>query len=271
MAVQPIYMTDGRVMTARLLKEKIYGTNGTEAFPANGKVGVLHTTSDDGISILAGIQLEAAFHNKTADFIYKPFSAAEIGNLNTAINELIDAGVSAIIIASNQAPMKAAVTALHDADSLVPVFTSYVNSNADSVDATITYKFDMYANAWLDIVDPNGELGLSASYWTFYNDMIAANFAENATNAYAMAGYIAAHIFIAGIERVGENFLSWETFIAAMEDGAISVPMGGTVDFSGGKRWGIDSMALLKLSQAGPTPAWNKVRDIETLTEIQGK
>ena len=70
-----------------------------------------------------------------------------------------------------------------------------------------------------------------------------------------------------------------------MEEGPIDVPMGGTVDFSGGKRWGISAMSLLKYTFVlGDDPStteivetdfviesFGKVREIETLTEIEAK
>ena len=43
--------------------------------------------------------------------------------------------------------------------------------------------------------------------------------------------------------------------------------MGGTVDFSDGKRWGIASMALLKLEIKDSKPAWGKVRNIEDIPQ----
>jgi hypothetical protein len=56
-----------------------------------------------------------------------------------------------------------------------------------------------------------------------------------------------------------------------MESAPITIPMGGVVDFGGGKRWGIASMSLLQLDLSSGLPAWNKVRDIETITEIEAK
>lgn len=271
MAVQPIYKTDGRIMAARALHEAVFGTNGDEQLAANAKVGVLYTTSDDGMSIKEGIEVQAAFEERTNDFVYRPFSATDTGALAAAVLELQTAGVKAVIVASNQAPFKAAVGALNNAGLKVPVFTSYVNADATSVDPTITYQFPMYANAWLDIVDLEGYLGFSADYWTFATDMTEAGFADYSANAYAMAGYIAASIFVEGLERVGDGLLTWETYIDAMESAPIDVPMGGLVDFVDGKRWGIASMALLQLDNSGDAPAWEKVRDIETLQDIQAK
>lgn len=271
MAVQPIYKTDGRIMTARALNEALFGTNKDAKLGATDKIGVLYTADDAGKSIKEGIEVQAATENRTSSFIYKTFSETDTAALNNAVLDFISSGVKAVIVASNQKPFKAAVGALQSNNLHVPVFTSYVNADATSVDPTVAYSFDMYANAWLDIVDPAGTNGLSAEYWTFANDMIANNQAAYAGNAYAMAGYIAAAIFVEGLERVGTDELTWESYIKAMEEGAIEVPMGGTVDFSEGKRWGIASMALLKLEIKNNAPAWGKVRDIEDISVIEAK
>lgn len=272
MAVQPIYKTDGRIMTARALNESLFGDDSDEQLAASAKVGVLYTTTDDGVSMKAGIEIQAAQEDRTDDFIYKSFSSADTSALDAAVLDLQLAGVGAVIVASNQAPFKAAVGSLQAAGLKVPVFTSYVNADATSVDPTVTYDFPMYANAWLDISDPDGVSGFSNAYWTFANDMIAADSETTyAANAFAMAGYIAASIFVEGLMRVGDDLLTWETYIDAMESAPIDVPMGGTVDFTEGKRWGIASMALLELDNSGDTPAWNKAREIETLQTIQAK
>lgn len=271
MAVQPIYKTDGRIMTARALNEALFGANNDAKLASDAKVGVLHTTTDDGMSIKAGIEVQAATENREDDFIYRSFSATDSAALAAAVLDFQTAGVGAVIVASNQAPFKAAVGALNSAGLLVPVFTSYVNADATSVDPTVEYGFPMFANAWLDIVDPEGVSGFSADYWTFYNDLVAADYAAYGANAYAMAGYIAAAIFVEGLNRVDEDLLTWETYIDAMESEEINVPMGGVVDFTEGKRWGIASMALLQLDNSGDAPAWAKVRGIETLQDVQAK
>ncbi len=271
MAVQPIYKTDGRIMAARALNESLFGATKDAKLPSNAKIGVLYTPDDVGNSIKAGIEVQAIVETRVTSFVYKSFTAADSAALNSAVLDLIASGVSAVIVAANQAPFKAAVGALNANGVTVPVFTSYVNADATSVDPTVNYGFDMYANAWLDIVDPAGVNGLSAAYWTFANDMIAAGQAGYAANAFAMAGYIAAAVFVEGLVRVDDETLTWESYIKAMESAPITIPMGGMIDFTEGKRWGIASMALLKLSLATGTPAWAKVRNIETITQIQAK
>jgi len=273
LAVQPIYKTDGRIMTARALFEDVYGTNSDQALAADAKIGVLHTTTDDGVSIKEGIEVEAALAGREDDFVYKSFAADNIANLTTAITELKTEGVSSVIIASNQAPFKAALAQL-EAESLhVPVFTSYVNADATSVDNATSYSFDIYANAWLDVTSTEG----AADSVEFATILTAAGYGPDGTdyttNAFAIAGYVAAYIFVQGLERVGEEELTWNSFIEAMESSPISVPMGGTADFSDGKRWGVTSMSLLKLTpfdvEGANVYAWVKSQEIESLEDIR--
>ncbi|TNF09379.1 MAG: hypothetical protein EP317_00915 [Bacillota bacterium] len=275
MAVQPIYKTDGRIMTARALNEALFGTNFDAKLGATDKVGVLHTTTDDGMSLKAGIETEAEFSGVASNFIYKSFAAADTAALDAAVLQLKDAGVKAVIVASNQAPFKAAVRSLQTNALHVPTFTSYVNADATSIDTTIDYSFDIYANAWVDIAkNAYGDLG------EFNAIMAAAEVDVSVGIAYAIAGYIAAKVFVEGIERVGEDELTWKSYIEAMEEGPIDIPMGGTVDFSEGKRWGIASMSLLKLATVPVDPqtdpatyvhSWAANKPIETLETIQAK
>jgi branched-chain amino acid transport system substrate-binding protein len=296
MAVQPIFKTDGRMMAARALNEALYGLNKDEKLSDTAKIGVLHTSSDDGVSIKEGIELEAELSGREDDFIYRTFSVEDVASLTTAVLDLKNEGVEAVIIASNQPPFKVAAGQLELQGLHVPVFTSYVNADLTSVDATTDYSYDMYANAWIDTVDPEGLSGFSQAYWDFVAIMTAAGYdgqtegkPNYTANAFAMAGYIAASIFVEGLERVGEEELTWASYIEAMESEPISVPMGGFVDFGSGKRWGIASMALLKLNpvmtnlfenledpeeitgQERTGWSWAKVRDIEGIETIQNK
>lgn len=270
MPVQPIYLTDGRIMTARALNEALYGANGDETLAANAKVGVLYTTDDAGVSIREGVEIEARSSGKNDNFIYSSFAAAETAALTTAIENFRSQGVQAVIVASNQAPFKAVIGVMQNVAFNVPVFTSYVNADATAVDSATDYTFPIYTNAWVDIFSDKGTADVTA----FATAMANASFltpeeaAAMSANSFAIAGYIAAKVFIQGLERVGDERLTWESFIKAMESEPISVPMGGFVDFAGGKRWGIDSMSLLKYNPTNDT--FDKVREIETLTQIQG-
>lgn len=61
-----------------------------------------------------------------------------------------------------------------------------------------------------------------------------------------MAGYVAGKLFVEGVQRVekaGEE-LTWLNYINALESEKVSVPMGGLLDLSNGKRLGIEDLAL---------------------------
>lgn len=276
MPVQPIFFTDGRIATARALGSELYGANGDAALPANAKVGVLYTQTDDGIAIKAGVEVEARQWGKNDNFIYSSFSASDIPSLTTAISNFQTQGVQAIIVASNQVPFKAAIGALNTQGMTAPVFTSYVNADPTAVDVNTDYGFDIYTNAWLDVTAPENANDVAAFVAAINgsSDIPENDKAAMAANAFAIAGYVAAQMFIQGLERVGTDELTWESFIKAMESAPVSVPMGGAVNFADGMRLGISEMALLKYQVTTVNEVkvaqFIKQYDIENLENLRG-
>lgn len=275
LAVQPIYRTDGRLMLARALKENLYGPNETAPIGPNPTIGVLYTNDDVGNSIKAGILEEAAIHGLTSNIV-----EAQLGDTSTttaAVQNLKDAGVSVIVIAANQTPFGAAVNAMHDAALNVPVFTSYVNADISVIPASLELGFNIYTNAWVDVFSEKGTTDVLAYVETINASarLTAEEKVQYAGNSFAIAGYIAATIFVDGLRRLEGKEVTWNSFIAAMEEAPFSVPMGGTVDFTDGKRWGIASMSLLRYTRVvedeNVTQSFAKIREIETLEEIQNK
>lgn len=277
-AVQPIYKTDGRIAYARVVSEELFGENNDELLPENATIGVLYTNDDAGKSIAAGIIAEAKNQGREKDVVVYSFEDATI---ESTVSTLLRDEPDAIIVAGNQAPFNNALVALDDVGNTVPVFTSYVNTNASSITLQ-EYSFDIYGSAWIDIVDPDGLYGFSQEYWDFVAVMTAAGYgtpeaADNYTaNAFAMAGYVAAMVFVQGWERMEDSgdAITWANFIACMEESPLEVPMGGMIDYTDGKRWGIDSMALSQLiytpadGDVAATQAFIKVADIESIDEI---
>ncbi len=276
MAVQPIYKTDGRVMAARVFHEAIFGANGDEKMPQDAKIGVLYLNDDAGNGILEGIKAQAEKDGRTSNLIIE---AVAEGTYSTAVQKLKDQGVSVVIAAMNQAPFKETLVALNDAQLEVPVFTSYTNADPTAVDHTkYSEKRPIYTNAWVDVLSEKGQNDAQA----FVAAIAQADLTEDVktsyyTNSFATAGYIAAVVFIEGLKRIEAEGLdlNWDNYIKVMENGPINIPMGGTVDFSDGKRWGIDSMSLLKyqFTEANGEVAetFVAVRPIESLTEIEAK
>jgi len=94
--------------------------------------------------------------------------------------------------------------------------------------------------------------------------------------AFTIAGYVAADVFVTGLERVAANgeVLNWENYIAAMEESPVEFPLGGPIDFTGGKRLGLDSLSLLHaVYVAGDTPTvtLELAKPLETLDTILAK
>jgi ABC-type branched-subunit amino acid transport system substrate-binding protein len=286
LAVQPIYHTEGRTMTARAIKEALYGPAGDQKLGATDKIGVLYTNDDVGNAIKAGIEVEAKELNREASFTYEAISS---DTASTAANKLKTAGVKVVLLAMNQAPFAYTLSALHDVQLNVPVITSYVNADVKVVDHTKTsLERPIYTNAWVDVFSVAGYAAYTQYVTTIMaSDLDAATKTDYALNSFAIAGYIAATIFVEGLKRVEESQLelTWKNYIEAMEGAPIQIPMGGTLDFSDGKRWGIDALSLLKYSYTlGDNPAttdvvetdflaeaFAKVREIEILSEIEAK
>jgi len=260
MAVQPIYKTEGRILLARVYNEP-------ELFGAVDKVGVIYTADDAGLSIKAGIDVEALELGKSAEVV----SQAGSGDFSAAVLALATAAVDVVIVATNQAYFPVALTAMAAGALEVPVLTSYVSANPYYIaNANVTATRPVYTNAWVDVSSPDvaDEVTAFATCINAYSALDEVTKAAYAANSFAIAGYIAAKIFIAGVERVEEEgkVLTWANYIAAMESAPIDFPLGGVIDFTDGKRWGVDSLSLLKYNKE--TSLLEVSRPIETLSEI---
>ena len=284
MAVQPIYLTDGRIMAARALTEEVYGINGDRAIAEDAKIGVLYTNDDVGNSIKEGIEIEMDVLGIESSRV--EYTVTSLDTMSSAITDLFFSNVDVVILAMNQAPFGAALSEMANQRLQVPVFTSYVNADPTYLNPDeYTINRPVFTNAWVDVFSEEGQVAIGE----YVNTIMAADFLDDATktaymtNSFAIAGYIAAKVFVVGLERVAANGqdLNWDTYIAAMEEGPIDIPMGGVVDFSGGKRWGIASMALLKYF-VGDNPAtddvietdfetFNQIISIETIEQIEAK
>lgn len=303
LSVQPIYRTEGKILLARALHESLYGEKGNEKIGKNDKIVVLYSEDDAGQSIKVGVedQVKAEKVSKRVEFLpFKTETAA------TVVATALERNPKAIIMAANQAPATAAALALREKNSKVPVFSSYVNSQAVFIPAQkdgAPLPYPVYANAWVDIVSPtapaptkeqvggDGTLlgfdfdlaflpGFTAEYWDFVKSMNSSDRVDGLLPAralwadpYAMAGYVAAKTFVHLLEQV-EDFdeLTWEEFLNIAEKAPISLPLAGSVDWREGNRHGLIALALNELTYPDGKPAeFAKIREIELLENIVKK
>lgn len=260
--VQPLYPAEGQVMVARAVGD----------FNAS-KIGVIYSNDDSGTSMLEGIELEATAQGVTLVKVEVEYGAAD---LSAAALTIVEADVDFIIVAANQASAATAIKALEVAGSDVDCITSYVNASpsfAALIKDTFD-SFDVYAGAWVDFFEADG-VTPTAEYDLFVQEMTTFN-NDYITSVYAMTGWIAASFFVAGLERVGDDELTWESFIDAMESAPIQNPFGGFIDFANGARVGTQSMALTMaaiIPASGDDPEtyiWNVVEPIESIDDILG-
>lgn len=249
-SVQPIYDAEGRVLLARAVAstEDNIGLGGT-------KIGVISTTDDAGEGIVAGIRRQA--EEGSFDITYQEVQASAT-DFSAAVTVLKNAGCDVVIAAMNQPPIAKVMTAMRDVNFNAKVITSYVSASAVTLgdlvaNGAVTAERPIYTTAWLDVTTEAG----MADYMAFAAAQGAwetANGADPADtyvlNSYAMAGYVAGRTFVHGLDQLKAMGLelTWENFIAAMENAPLHVPMGGEISFAGGDRLGITALALNTIS-----------------------
>jgi branched-chain amino acid transport system substrate-binding protein len=268
LAVQPIYRTEGRIMVARAFSD-------TDLFGQVEKLGVLYTADDAGFSMLLGIENQAAAMGKTSSLVTQQVLAG--GDYSAAILALKNAGVNVLIVAAIQNVFLGVLNAMGAGELSVPVLTSYVNASAGFVNpAMVTNTRPVYANAWVDIFSAEGLDDFNDFLAVMNSSTLDAGTLALALNpalvSFTIAGYIAARVFLEGIIRVAQSnkVLSWANYIAALEEAPVTFPMGGPIDFTGGKRWGVDALALLKFDSTLATPNYVASKPIQSLNQILG-
>ena len=258
--VQPIYDAEGQVMVARAVGD--FGAS---------KIGVIYTNDDAGMGISMGVRLQARIEGVT---LIEAQVAGDAVDMSAAALTMVNAGVDIVIVAASQIPAEIAIKALSAAGSDVDVIVSYVNA-APAFVANIKDElanFDVYANAWLDLFEADGET-FTAAYDLYILEISKTDVAL-AGNPYAMAGWIAAAFFVEGLERVGSDPLTWANYIDAMEEAPVNNPFGGTVDYADGRRAGTQSMSLLLaaiIPAAGEVPesyVFGPFQPLETIDDI---
>lgn len=222
--VQPVYPMEGRILGAWAVGE----------FDAQ-KVGVIYTNDDAGKDLLGGIKKEV--ENIVAEQV-----APGSEDVSAQITKLKGEGVDVVIIAAIQSTFPQVVKEMSKQGLHVPTLTTYVNVSANVVDVIkddVAGQFDIYGNSWVDLDSPN---------MVEYAEWVAKVSDEDfSMNAFAMTGWIAAHFFVEGLERV-DGDLNWENYMNAIESSPIQNPFGGSIDFSDGKRLGTQEMSLVKMN-----------------------
>ena len=169
---------------------------------------------------------------------------------------------------------------MRDANFNTKVITSYVTANTDILRAaaaagSITADRPVFTNSWLDVTDlayydaTLNPYALTPEYVAYLTEMNTGGQVAYAGSSYAIAGYVAAKIFLEGLARVkaADKELTWLNYINAMEEDPVDLPMGSEIDYAAGKRLGVTDLGFSKLYLADPVNT-SVLAEVDTLRTL---
>lgn len=245
--IQPLYITEGQVMVAR----------GVGNFDAK-KIGVIYTNDDAGMNMLEGAEAKAAELGVELVSAQVTPGATDV---SAAVTSIKGEGVDFVIVAAIQATMPTIVKEMANQNMTVPAITTYVCaavSITEQIAADIAGKFDVYASSW-KIRDEDHADDVAA-----FTEWMPEEYVENTD---AESGWVAAHVFCEGLRRLEGEAVTWESYMAALEEAPIEIPFGGSIDFSNGQRMGVQSMLLSKCNP-DVEGGWEVVYPMEDMATI---
>lgn len=250
--IQPIYITEGRLMVARAI----------EMHQAK-KIGVIYTNDDAGKDILEGVENQIAKLGGEYTIVKEQINP-DATDVSSAALKLKEENVDAVVAAAIQATYPTIIKGLISQGVSKPVYTSYVNADPVTISnfaadySKLAEKFPVYALTW---VDRNKE----AEVKEFQDTITAFGTPEYVDNVHAMTGWIAANIFVEGLRRC-EGEYTWEKFMDTMEKDKFQNPLGGILSFADGQRLGTQSMSVSQVTE--DALGWETVKPIEDLNVI---
>lgn len=245
--IQPLYITEGQVMVAR----------GVGNFDAK-RIGVIYTNDDAGMNMLEGAEAKAAELGVELVSAQVTPGATDV---SAAVTSIKGEGVDFVIVAAIQATMPTIVKEMANQNMTVPAITTYVCaavSITEQIAADIAGKFDVYASSW-KIRDEDHADDVAA-----FTEWMPEEYVENTD---AESGWVAAHVFCEGLRRLEGEAVTWESYMAALEEAPIEIPFGGSIDFSNGQRMGVQSMLLSKCNP-DVEGGWEVVYPMEDMATI---
>ncbi len=244
--IQPIYITEGRVMVARAV-----GNFGARS------IGVIQTMDDTGKDLGAGVKMAC----EKLDLPCEIFQIrADAWDADRAAEGIKARQPDFVIVAAAQAAAPRIIGSLAAGHVRIPVFTTYLNTvvtQARQILPATAGKFPVYASGWLNYEEERGRNLEAASEWL----------GDYAMNTYAHCGWIGAHFLCEGLRRLKGHAVTWESFREAMEERPIMNPFGGMIDYARGRRLGTQEMSMWKLDGKALI-GWKEVDGLRSIGEI---
>ncbi len=245
--VQPLYITEGQVMVSRAV-----GTFGAT------KIGIIYTSDDAGKNMLDGAKKKAAEVNVE---LVEQQVAAGAADVSAAVTAIKDAGCDFVIIAAIQATMPTITKEMAAQGMTVPAITTYVDASvsvSEQIADEIAGKFDVYVSSWKTHDDEHADDLALFEQWVDK---------EYITNTDAESGWVAAHVFCTALKRLEGKPVTWESYMAALEEAPIDIPFGGSISFANGARTGVQEMILRKCDGTS-ADGWTTVDGFRSMDEL---
>ena len=282
--VQPIYITEGRIMLLRAMNLPAIEGSGVENVK---KVGVIFSADDSGTQIESGVKLQFDLipEDKRPEVVYVKVNSQVADELTSQVAQL--EGADVVIIGGLQAYFNPIYTAMQSnpATRGIPSIVSYVNIAPSNIPTDLANEkdtSDIYGGAWV-VIDPSAQTERQANDVKQFLEVMAwglekgylsqDDFNAFSVSAYSMSSFIAVNVFMEGINRLADKEITREAFLEAMESERVDVPISGGVDYSNGQRIGLDGMAFAKYVKGytDPTLAFVTVDGMKSIGELLGE
>ncbi len=282
--VQPIYITEGRIMLLRAMNMPAIADSGVAEVK---KIGVIYSADDSGTQIYDGaaLQLDLIPEDKRPEVVYVKVNTQVADEMTSQIAQL--EGCDVVVIGGLQAYFNPIYTAMQSnpATRGIPTIVSYVNIALTNIPTDVAAQEgtgDIYGGAWV-VIDPAAQTERQASEIQEFLAVLAWGAEkgympqEDANafmgSAYSMSSYIALKVFMEGINRLADKEITRESFLEAMESDRINVPISGGVDYSNGQRIGLDGMAFAKFNKnfTDAFDAFATVDGMKSIGELLGE
>lgn len=250
--VQPVYEYEGEMMAARSI----------DSFNAK-KIGLIYTANENGFEIKAG--LERVAQAQGVEVVSAQVSGTDYAS---AALTIINADVDVIVLGMNQWNVVSALLELYANGNTKPAIMSYVAADASVLAQVkqVAAGFEVYANAWVNTIDDEGAI---TPEFALYQAEIVKEYPAYENNSFAIAGWIAAMVFVKGLERMDENEpITWENFVEAMESSVFNYGLGSPIDFTNGKRVGTQIMSFLQMKLEGEVGYFEIAEQMESVAQI---
>lgn len=282
--VQPIYITEGRIMLMRAVNmASIEGSGVSEV----KKVGLIFSADDSGTQIESGVRLQYDLipEANRPEVVYVKVNTQVADEMTAQVAQL--EGCDVVIIGGLQAYFNPIYTAMQSnpATRGVPTIVSYVNVAPSNIPADVANQADtgdIYGGAWV-VIDSAAQTDrqkadlaefVNVLNWGLEKGYITQeDYNAYSVSAYSMSSYIAVRVFMAGMERLADKEITRDAFLEAMESARIDVPISGGVDYSNGQRIGLDGMAFAKYvkNYTDATKAFVTVDGMKSIGQLLGE